>query len=134
MGSEMCIRDRIKPTPEEVKIIGTVPGYSTPVVDTKKVFSQDVGVGIVNTIADYYGFHIGKNISVKTAYTIFKILIENAKDVAKVHAMLEDYAENPLEMQIKAMSCVPEIPVHPGVANYLKEKGFWKNELSIGKE
>jgi TRAP-type uncharacterized transport system substrate-binding protein len=54
--------------------------------------------------------------------------------VGKVHAMLEDYAENPLEMQIKAMSCIPNVPVHPGVAKYLKEKGFWKKELSIGKE
>jgi TRAP transporter TAXI family solute receptor len=124
----------VNPTPEEVKTISTVPGYSTPTVDTKKVFSQDVGVATVYTIADYYGFHVGKNISAKNAYTIIKILTENAKEVAKVHAMLEDYAKNPLEMQIKAMSCIPSVPVHPGVANYLKEKGFWKKELSIGKE
>jgi TRAP transporter TAXI family solute receptor len=124
----------VKPTPEEVKIISAVPGYSTPTVDTKKVFSQDVGVGTVHTVADHYGFHIGKNVSAKNAYTIIKILVENAKSVGKIHAMLEDYAENPLEMQIKAMSSIPNVPVHPGVANYLKEKNVWKNELNIGKE
>jgi len=93
-----------------------------------------VGVTTMYTVADYYGFHIGKNLSAKNAYKIFKILVENAREVEKVHAMLIEYAKDPLGMQIKAMSIIPEIPVHPGVVNYLQEKGVWKKELKIGKE
>ncbi len=121
-------------TPEELELIKKGAGYATTTMDAKKVFSQDVGVGITYTVADYYGFHVGKNLSAKNAYKILKILTENAKEVEKIHAMLTEYAKDPLGMQIKAMSTIPEIPVHPGVVNYLKEKGVWKKEFKIGQE
>jgi len=124
----------VRQTPEELEIIKKGSGYATTTMDAKKVFSQDVGVGTTYTISDYYGFHIGKNLSAKHAYKIIKILAENAKEVEKVHAMMAEYAKDPLGMQVKAMSTIPEIPVHPGVAKYLEEKGVWKKELKIGKE
>lgn len=135
--AEVDARVKIKivsQTSEELELIKKGSGYATTTMDAKKVFSQDVGVATTYTIADYYGFHIGKNLSAKHAYKILKILVENAKEVEKVHAMLVEYAKDPLGMQIKAMSTIPEIPVHPGVVNYLKERGVWKKELKIGKE
>ena len=121
-------------TPAEFELIRKVPGYATPTLDTKTVFSQDMGAGQVNVIADYYGFHIGNKLSTEGAYRVIKVLIEKANDVAKVHATLKAYAADPLGMQVKAISSIPNIPVHPGVAKYLKEKGVWKNEFKIGKE
>ena len=124
----------VNPAPEELEVIKKVSGYSVASLNVKKAFSQDVGVAAAHTISDYYGFHIGKNLPAKYAHRIFQILVENAKEVAKVHAMLEEYANDPLGMQIKAANSIPEIPVHPGVADYLKEKGVWKKEFKIGKE
>ena len=124
----------VNPTPEELEVIKKVSGYSVESLNVKKAFSQDVGVATAHTVADFYGFHVGKNLPAKHAYRIFQILVENAKEVAKIHAMLEEYAKDPLGMQIKAISTIPEIPVHPGVADYLKEKGVWKKEFKVGKE
>lgn len=121
-------------TPAEFEVIKKVPGYSTPTLDTKKVFSQDMGVAKVNAIADYYGFHIGNKLSTEGAYRVIKVLVEKANDVANVHATLKVYAEDPLGMQVDAISSIPDIPVHPGVAKYLKERGVWKNAFKIGKE
>jgi hypothetical protein len=124
----------VPPTPAEFEVIKKVKGYATPTLDTKKVFSQDMGVPQVNVIADYYGFHIGNKLSTEGGYRVFKVLIEKANEVAKVHATLKAYAEDPLGMQVKAISSIPDIPVHAGVAKYLKEKGVWQNEFKIGKE
>ena len=121
-------------SPAEFEVVKKVSGYSTPQLDTKKVFSQDMGVPKVNAIADYYGFHIGNKLSPEAAYRVFKVLIEKAGEVAKVHATLKVYAEDPLGMQVDAISSIPDIPVHPGVARYLKEKGVWKDSFKIGKE
>lgn len=135
--AEVDTRVKLKilaPTPAEFEVIKKVPGYATPTLDTKKVFSQEMGVAQVNAIADYYGFHIGNKLSTDAAYKVFKVLVEKANEVAKVHATLKAYAEDPLGMQVKAISSIPDIPVHPGVAKYLKEKGVWKNEFKIGKE
>jgi TRAP-type uncharacterized transport system substrate-binding protein len=65
---------------------------------------------------------------------MFKILVENAGEVAKVHAMLQEYAEDPLGIQLNAINNISEIPVHPGVAKYLKEKGVWKQSWKIGQQ
>jgi TRAP-type uncharacterized transport system substrate-binding protein len=37
-------------------------------------------------------------------------------------------------MQVKAIERIPEIPVHPGLAKYLQERGVWQKEWKIGKE
>jgi uncharacterized protein len=124
----------VLPTPEEANIIKTVPGIAIGSVDLKTAFSQDVGAATSLALLDYYGFHVGKNISVKDAYTIIKVLTEKADQVAKIHALLTDFGKDPLGMQINAMSGIPDIPVHPGVAKYLKEKGAWKEGLKIGQE
>lgn len=124
----------VPPSPAEFEKIKKVPGYATPTLDTKKVFSQDMGMPQVNAIADYYGFHIGNKLSTEGAYKVIKVLVEKANEVAKVHATLVAFAEDPIGMQIKAISSIPDIPVHPGVAKYLKEKGAWKDEFKIGKE
>ncbi len=77
---------------------------------------------------------LAKNLSTEHGYKLFKILIENAKEIEKVHAMMIDYARDPLGMQIRAIGSIPKIPVHPGVAKYLKEKGLWQKEWIVGEE
>ncbi len=124
----------VNPTPADEEIVKKVSGYVTGLLDAKKVFSQDVGVTQVFTICDYYGFHIGKNLSKEHGYKLFKILIENAQEIEKVHAMMKEYAHDPLGMQVKAIGSIPKIPVHPGVAKYLKEKGLWQKEWIVGAE
>jgi uncharacterized protein len=134
-AAEVDARCKLKivlPTPEEEKTIRTIPNIAFTSVDLKAAFSQDVGAERSFAMSDYYGFHVGKNISAEDAYTIIKILVEKADQVAKVHALLTNFAKDPLGMQISAMSSVSEIPVHPGIAKYLKEKGVWKEGLKIG--
>ncbi|NWF57587.1 MAG: TAXI family TRAP transporter solute-binding subunit [Syntrophaceae bacterium] len=121
-------------SPKEAELIRTKAGVATGTLKTKKAFSQDVGAAEINTINDIYGFHIGKNLSTDKAYEMFKILIENAGEVAKVHAMLQEYAENPLGLNVNAIDSIAGVPVHPGVAKYLKEKGVWKQSWKIGPE
>jgi TRAP transporter TAXI family solute receptor len=124
----------VSQTPEELDLIKRGKGYSVEPMDAKKVFSQPVGLTTAYTIADFYGFHIGKNLAAARVYAICKILIENAKEIEKVHAMMADYAKDPLGMQVKAIERIPEIPVHPGLAKYLQERGVWQKEWKIGKE
>jgi TRAP-type uncharacterized transport system substrate-binding protein len=124
----------VSQTPEELDLIKKGAGYSVEPMDAKKVFSQPVGLTTAYTIADFYGFHIGKNLAAARVHTICKILIENAKEIEKVHAMMADYAKDPLGMQVKAIERIPEISVHPGLAKYLQERRVWQKEWKIGEE
>ena len=40
-------------------------------------------------------------------------------------------AEDCAGFQVKGIQSIPEMPVHPGLAKYLKEKGLWNSSWTI---
>jgi TRAP-type uncharacterized transport system substrate-binding protein len=46
-------------------------------------------------------------------------------------AYLRRFAEDPIGLQVTAVSSAPEIPVHPGLAKLLKEYGVWKDSWKV---
>jgi uncharacterized protein len=81
----------------------------------------------------YQGWHPGSDMPTEVMYQMYKTWLEKAKEIADVNAFLEYWARDPLAMQVKAIDSGPKLPVHPGVAKYLKEKGVWKDHWTIGK-
>ncbi len=81
----------------------------------------------------YQGWHPGPAMPTEVMYQMYKAWLEHAKEIANVNAFLEYYARDPIGMQVKAIDTAPSIPVHPGVAKYLKEKGLWKSNWTVGK-
>ena len=80
------------------------------------------------------GWHPGSDTPTEVWYQIFKAWMEHAKsDLADVNAYLKFLAEDPLGIQVMAIDGAQDIPVHPGTARYLKEKGLWKDYWKIGK-
>ena len=63
----------------------------------------------------------------ETAYKLVKTLYENLPELAKYHQLA---AKMKLENALKG---IPKgVPVHPGAAKYYKEKGVWRDDLTIG--
>lgn len=137
---ELATRADIKvvnPTQEQIDAIkkAKIKGMSTSWVSTKETFPEkDVGTDKIFMVSTYYGFHTGKNVPSEYIYRMVKTLIENAEEVSKTHAVAKLYAKDPLKLQIEAIDSAPDIPVHPGTAKYLKERGVWKDEWKIGEE
>ena len=127
----------VTPSPEEKKIISSIPDVTTGLIKTKWMRAQnsknnpsEVWGWIV-----HYGFHPAPNVPTDAFYQIYKVWIEKAEsDIAPIHSVLKEYARlNPLEMQVKGIEEAKEIPVHPGVAKYLKERNLWRDDWIIGK-
>jgi TRAP transporter TAXI family solute receptor len=125
------------PSPEEKKIISSMPGVSTGMISTKwmrpqnrKINSDKVWAWIV-----HYGFFPAPDVPTEVFYQIYKTWIEKAEtDIAPIHAVLKEYARlGPLELQVRGIEEAKEIPVHPGAAKYLKEKNLWKDSWIIGQ-
>lgn len=125
----------VNPTPEEEKLIRQVPnfnfGYSSSnwmrpknAAMNKHVFHFEV----------LYGFHPAPNVPTDVWYKIFKTWVEKAKeDLAPINATLKFFATKPLEIIAGGMDAGKGLPIHPGSAKYLKEKGIWKDGWKIGK-
>jgi TRAP-type uncharacterized transport system substrate-binding protein len=127
----------VTPSPEEQKIISSITDVTPGMIKTKWMRQQnqknnpsEVWGWIV-----HYGFHPAPDVPTDAFYQIYKTWIEKAKtDIAPIHSVLKEYAGlNPLELQVKGIEEAKEIPVHPGVAKYLKEKNLWKDDWKIGE-
>ena len=126
----------ISPSAEQKEKIKKMQGLSTGVIpkDWMRPKNQELNSDDVWGWYIHYGFHPGKNMPTDIMYKIYKTWIEYAKeDLAPVNATLKGYSERPLKTQLLAIEEAKDIPVHPGVAKYLKERGLWKDHWIIGE-
>jgi TRAP transporter TAXI family solute receptor len=125
----------VKPTAEERKKIEQIPGFSCGISGNNwmrpanKKHNPEVFY-----FAVHYGFHPSPDISTDVWYQVFKTWIEKAEtDLAPVNKLLKSYASDPLVFVVAGIDEARDLPVHPGTAKYLKEKGLWKPYWRIGE-
>jgi len=72
-----------------------------------------------------------KFLSEDDVYRLLKAMIARKDELVKMSAYLAEFAEDPIGLQVTAISIAPEVPVHPGLAKLLKEQGVWRGEWKI---
>ena len=122
----------LNPSPAETATL-TAAGLTPVKIDVKKAYVKNKGMGDAYGIPFYFGYHAGTDFPEKDAYRWLICLENNAGFLAKLDpgfaALKADFAG----FQVKGIKSVPTIPVHPGLARYLKEKGLWEAEWKIAK-
>jgi uncharacterized protein len=127
----------VLPQPEEKKIINPIPGITSGTISNKWMSpkNQKNNPSELWSWTLHYGYHPAPDISTDVMYNIYKLWIEKADSELKdISSTLKFYAlGNPIDYQVNGIAEAKGIPVHPGVAKYLKEKGLWKDEWVIGQ-
>ncbi|MEW5913459.1 MAG: TAXI family TRAP transporter solute-binding subunit [Thermodesulfobacteriota bacterium] len=126
----------LKPNQEQMKKIGSIKGITFGKLSNRwmQPKNRQINSGDIYGWSIHYGFHPGDNMPTEVMYNIYKTWIEKAKqDLAPVNGTLKFAAEHMIELQVKGLLEAKDIPVHPGVAKYLQEKGLWNKALTIGK-
>ena len=92
-----------------------------------QVFKREaVGVEKVTLLPFYYGFHVGLEISEEDVYRMLTIVEKNVAQLAKSDPGFSQIAKDMPGMQRAGVaSSVNFVPVHPGLAKYMREKGVW---------
>jgi TRAP-type uncharacterized transport system substrate-binding protein len=91
-----------------------------------EVFKKNVHADKVVLLPFYYGFHVGLEVPEADVYRMLTIIEKNAAALAKVDAGFAQIAANMPEFQRRGvMSSVDLVPIHPGLARYMREKGVW---------
>ncbi len=132
----------VPPTPEELKKglaagpwllpyeVNPGPLFDSPKAKATKAFK---------TVAMPFGIAAGKDVSDEHVYYFVKAAFEKRAELKKIMATFTDFSQNGLEWNVevfKQQSKPPiSAPIHPGVALYLKEKGYDVKALgiSVGK-
>ena len=102
-------------------------GIAMEDVAASKLNKNDIHVKTLMLSPFYWGFDIGMNMSTDEVYKMLTIVDKNADNLAKLDGDFDQIAHGQLaEFQVKALEQTWDlIPIHPGLAKFLKEKGKW---------
>lgn len=115
----------LNPSAEEVAKLKKA-GFAVTEVPGKVFKREAVGVEKVTLLPFYYGFHVGMEIPEQDVYDMLKVIEKNAAQLAKGDPGFTQLAKDMPGMQRRGVeSSINLVPVHPGLARYMKEKGVW---------
>ena len=103
-------------------------GFAVREVDSKIISHNDIHVAKLTLLPFYWGFDIGMNMPADDVYKMLTIVDKNADALAQQVPDLHQVAQGKLaEFQTQALEHTWNVvPIHPGLARFLKEKGVWQ--------
>jgi uncharacterized protein len=116
----------LNPSPEELATLKK-KGFAVEEVDAATISKKDIHVKKLTLMPFYWGFDIGMNMSSDDVYKMLTIVDKRADDLAKLDADFAQIAGGKLAaFQKRALEQTWDlVPIHPGLAKFLKEKGAW---------
>ena len=114
----------LNPSPEEITELQKA-GFSIAEVDPQ-VFHRDTHTSKVVELPFFYGFNVGLNVPEADVYKMLTIIEKNSADLAKVDPTFAQIAKDMKGFERRGVeSSVDLVPVHPGLAKWMREKGVW---------
>jgi uncharacterized protein len=90
------------------------------------VYDVDIGLDEILYVPFFYGFHLGEDFSEDEVYTILTTIEAHAGELAQADPAFTQISRNMPEMQRRGVaSSIDLVPVHPGLARYMRERGVW---------
>jgi TRAP-type uncharacterized transport system substrate-binding protein len=116
----------LNPSAEERAMLKN-KNIATEDVEASKLSKNDIHVQKLMLSPFYWGFDIGMNMSTDEVYKMLTIVDKKADELAKLDGDFAQIAGGKMaEFQVKALEQTWDlVPIHPGLAKYLKEKGKW---------
>jgi len=93
---------------------------------TPKVFNRDVHADKVILLPFYYGFHVGMEVPEADVYQMLTAIEKNVAALAKADKGFAQIAKDMPGFQRRGVEAAANlVPIHPGLAKYMREKGVW---------
>ncbi len=120
----------INPCPEEIEKLKAAD--LTPVeVDPTKAFSKDVGVKTVLGVPILFAYNVRADLPEDVVYKMLSAFYRNRESLAKADPGFTPMARDFIGMQASGIRANPNIPVHPGLAKFLKEQKAWNDKWKV---
>lgn len=120
----------INPTPEEVAKLKAA-GLAVVDVDPKVAFSKDVGVQKIQGVPILFAYNVRPDMPEDVVYKMVSAFHRNGGKLAAADPGFTPMAADFVGMQVQGIAANPDIPVHPGLARFLKEQKAWNDKWKI---
>jgi hypothetical protein len=118
----------LNPSPEEIDKLKKA-GFQVVEVDPAVFGKKGTYVDKVVLLPFYYGFHVGTEVPEEDVYRMLKIIEANTAELLQGDRGYQQIADDMPGMQRRGVEAsVDLVPVHPGLAKYMREKGVWDSK------
>jgi TRAP transporter TAXI family solute receptor len=116
----------VNPTAEE---IAELKKKDLSVVEVSPAaYKRNIHAGKAIQLPFFYGFHVGLDVPEADVYKMLTIVEKNAAEIAKADPGLAQIAKDMKGFQVRGVQAsVGFVPIHPGLARWMKEKGVWNS-------
>jgi TRAP transporter TAXI family solute receptor len=114
----------VNPSDEEIAELKK-KGLSVVAV-SPSAYKRDIHAPKSIQLPFFYGFHVGLDVPEADVYKMLTIVEKNVGEIAKADPGLAQIAKDMKGFQARGVEAsIAFVPVHPGLAKWMKEKGVW---------
>jgi TRAP transporter TAXI family solute receptor len=121
----------INPCPDEIAKLKSA-GLTIADVSTK-VFAKDVGVQNIQGVPILFAYNMRADMPEDVVYKLLSAFYKNRDALVKADAGFGPMAKDFVGMQVNGIKANPDVPVHAGLAKFLKEHKAWDDKWTIAK-
>jgi uncharacterized protein len=122
----------INPCPDETEKLKAA-GLSITPVDPKGAFSKDVGVKEILGVPILFAYNVRADLPEDIVYRMLSTFYKNKDKLASIDPGFSALAKDFVGMQTAGINANPQVPVHAGLAKFLKEHKAWNDKWTVGK-
>jgi hypothetical protein len=120
----------VNPCPDEIEKIKAA-GLAVVDVDPKGAFSKDVGPSTLKGVPILFGYNARIDLPEAVVYKMVKAFYDKRDELAKIDPGFSLMAKDFVGMQVQGINANPQVPVHPGLAKFLKEHNAWSDKWKV---
>jgi TRAP transporter TAXI family solute receptor len=120
----------INPCPHEVEKLKAA-GLQVTAIEAKNAFSKDVGVKEILGVPLLFAYNVRPSLPEDVVYQMAAAFYRSKDRLAQRDPGFADMARDFIGMQVRGIQANPHIPVHPGLAKFLKEQKAWNDKWKI---
>lgn len=119
----------INPCPDEVAKLKSAGMLISDV--SPKVFAKDVGVKEIQGVPILFAYNMRADMPEDVVYKLISAFYNKRNELVKADAGFGPMAKDFIGMQVAGINANPDIPVHAGLAKFLKEHKAWNDKWKI---
>jgi TRAP transporter TAXI family solute receptor len=121
----------VNPCPDEVEKVKAA-GLAVVDIDPKGAFSKPVGVDVIKGVPILFGYNVRLDMPEDMVYRLVSTFYKERDNLVKIDPGFTPMAKDFMGMQAQGINANPEVPVHPGLARFLKEHKAWNSKWKVG--
>lgn len=120
----------VNPCPDEIAKLKAA-GLAIAEVDPKDGFAKAVGPSTLRGVPILLGYNVRADMSEAIVYKMIKAFYDKRDELVKLEAGFIPMAKDFVGMQAQGINANPTVPVHPGLAKFMKEQKAWDDKWKV---